>query len=63
MNEIAKSAPNGLFTTLAELATLTKLSDQSFTTMVRDVSGKLFEHQGLFLKQIKSVYKLHLLKL
>lgn len=44
--KIAKVAPNGLFTTLANPETLSKFSDGSFTTMVRDASNKLISHEG-----------------
>ncbi|MDT2601583.1 hypothetical protein P7D85_17530 [Enterococcus hulanensis] len=43
---IAKNAPNGLFTTLAKPETLSKFSDGSFTTMVRDARNKLISHEG-----------------
>lgn len=45
--QIAKAAPNGLFTTLADPTTLSKFqTDGTFTTMVRDSSGNLTKHQG-----------------
>lgn len=46
LSDIVKIAPNGLFTTVANPNTLSKFSDGSFTTMVRDSSGLLIEHQG-----------------
>lgn len=46
LSDIEKIAPNGLFTTVADPNTLSKFSDGSFTTMVRDSSGVLLEHKG-----------------
>ena len=44
--KLAEVAPNGLFTTSANPRTLSKFSDGSFTTMVRDTSNKLSKHEG-----------------
>lgn len=46
VEKIAKVAPNGLFTTVANPETLSKFSDGSFTTMVRDTNNKMIGHEG-----------------
>lgn len=44
--QIAKQAPNGLFTATVNPATLSKFVNRTTTTMVRDASGHLVEHAG-----------------
>jgi hypothetical protein len=44
--EIAKQAPNGLFTATANSANLSKFANGTTSTMVRDASGRLVEHAG-----------------
>ncbi|PWW32341.1 hypothetical protein DFO73_101605 [Cytobacillus oceanisediminis] len=44
--QIAKQAPNGLFTATVNPATLSKFANRTTTTMVRDSSGHLVEHAG-----------------
>ncbi|WP_273125255.1 hypothetical protein [Bacillus weihaiensis] len=44
--QIAKQAPNGLFTATANPANLSKFANGTTTTMVRDTSGHLVEHAG-----------------
>jgi hypothetical protein len=44
--EIAKQAPNGLFTATANSANLSKFANGTTSTMVRDASGSLVEHAG-----------------
>lgn len=44
--QIAKQAPNGLFTATANPANLSKFANGTTTTMVRDASGCLVEHAG-----------------
>ena len=44
--QIAKNAPNGLFTATANRANLSKFANGTTTTMVRDASGRLVEHAG-----------------
>jgi hypothetical protein len=44
--QIAKQAPNGLFTATANPVNLSKFANGTTTTMVRDVSGHLVEHAG-----------------
>ncbi|OLS37738.1 hypothetical protein [Bacillus sp. MRMR6] len=44
--QIAKKAPNGLFTATANPANLSKFANGTTTTMVRDASGRLVEHAG-----------------
>lgn len=44
--QIAKQAPNGLFTATANPANLTKFTNGTTSTMVRDASGRLVEHAG-----------------
>lgn len=46
LKEIAKAAPNGLFTTTANPAMLSKFADQSYSTMVRDSANNLVAHEG-----------------
>ncbi|MGG4548366.1 hypothetical protein ABER02_11290 [Rossellomorea marisflavi] len=44
--EIAKQAPDGLFTATANPANLSKFANGTTSTMVRDTSGRLVEHAG-----------------
>jgi len=44
--QIAKQAPNGLFSATANPANLSKFANGTTTTMVRDASGHLVEHAG-----------------
>ncbi|MEK5176725.1 hypothetical protein NST63_26655 [Heyndrickxia sp. FSL W8-0496] len=44
--QIAKQAPNGLFTASANPANLSKFANGTTSTMVRDASGRLVEHAG-----------------
>lgn len=44
--EIAKKAPNGLFTATVDPSTLSKFADGTTTTMVRDTANKLAGHAG-----------------
>ncbi|MDY0236905.1 MAG: hypothetical protein RBR71_12840 [Gudongella sp.] len=44
--EIAKKAPNGLFTATVDPSTLSKFVDGKTTTMVRDTANKLTGHAG-----------------
>ncbi|MBT2663057.1 hypothetical protein [Bacillus sp. ISL-45] len=44
--QIAKQAPNGLFTATANPSQLSKFANGTTTTMVRDASGHLVEHAG-----------------
>lgn len=44
--QIAKQAPNGLFTATVNPAKLSKFANGTTTTMVRDTSGHLVEHAG-----------------
>lgn len=44
--QIAKQAPNGLFTATANPANLSKFANGTTSTMVRDSSGRLTEHAG-----------------
>ena len=44
--QITKQAPNGLFTATANPANLTKFTNGTTSTMVRDASGRLVEHAG-----------------
>jgi hypothetical protein len=44
--QIAKQAPNGLFTATANPANLSKFANGTTTTMLRDASGHLVEHAG-----------------
>ncbi|MDT0160685.1 hypothetical protein [Bacillus sp. AG4(2022)] len=44
--QIAKKAPNGLFTATANPATLSKFANGTTTTMVRDASNRLVKHAG-----------------
>jgi hypothetical protein len=44
--EIAKQAPNGLFTATANPSNLSKFANGTTSTMVRDASGRLVEHAG-----------------
>lgn len=44
--QIAKQAPNGLFTATANPANLSKFANGTTSTMVRDASGRLVEHAG-----------------
>jgi hypothetical protein len=44
--QIAKQAPNGLFTATANPANLSKFANGTTTTMVRDASNRLVEHAG-----------------
>ena len=44
--QIAKQAPNGLFTATVNPANLSKFANGTTTTMVRDASGRLVEHAG-----------------
>ncbi|WP_066320507.1 hypothetical protein [Bacillus sp. FJAT-29814] len=44
--QIAKQAPNGLFTATASPANLSKFANGTTSTMVRDASGRLVEHAG-----------------
>ena len=44
--EIAKMAPNGLFTATVDPTTLSKFADGTTTTMVRDGANKLTGHAG-----------------
>lgn len=46
LKQIAKSAPNGLFTTVADPSTLSKFANHSFSTMVRDSNNNLIAHEG-----------------
>ncbi|MER2295415.1 MAG: hypothetical protein ABS913_08850 [Desemzia incerta] len=46
LKDIAKKAPNGLFTTKATPSTLSNFADGSFSTMVRDSSNNLVGHEG-----------------
>lgn len=46
LKDIAKKAPNGLFTTKATPSTLSNFADGSLTTMVRDSSNNLVGHEG-----------------
>lgn len=53
LSEIAKKAPNGLFTATVDPSTLSKFADGTTTTMVRDTANKLAGHAGF-----KSVEKI-----
>lgn len=44
--QIAKQAPNGLYTATANPTNLSKFANGTTTTMVRDASGHLVEHAG-----------------
>ena len=44
--EIAKKAPNGLFTASVDPSTLSKFADGRTTTMVRDTANNLTKHAG-----------------
>jgi len=44
--QIAKQAPNGLFTATTNPSNLSKFANGSTSTMVRDSSGRLAEHAG-----------------
>jgi hypothetical protein len=44
--QIAKQAPNGLFTATANPTNLSKFANGTTSTMVRDASGHLVEHAG-----------------
>ncbi|MGA4718737.1 hypothetical protein [Fictibacillus nanhaiensis] len=44
--QVAKQAPNGLFTATANPANLSKFANGTTTTMVRDSAGRLVEHAG-----------------
>lgn len=46
LNQIAKQAPNGLFTATVDPVHLSKFADGTTTTMVRDASNRLVEHSG-----------------
>lgn len=46
LQEIAKQAPTGLFTTMADPASLSRFTDGTFTTMVRDFDNNLVSHEG-----------------
>lgn len=46
LGEIAKKAPNGLFTATVDPSTLSKFADGTTTTMVRDTANKLAGHAG-----------------
>lgn len=55
MQQLHQAAPNGLFTTTADIKTLSRFSDGSISTMVRNSSNDLVKHQGFF--QITNVVK------
>ncbi|MCP3032630.1 hypothetical protein LF817_14990 [Halobacillus sp. A1] len=44
--QIAKQAPNGLFTATSNPANMSKFANGTTSTMVRDASGSLVEHAG-----------------
>lgn len=46
LSQIAKQAPNGLFTATTNPSNLSKFANGTTTTMVRDASGHLIEHAG-----------------
>lgn len=48
MQQLHQAAPNGLFTTTADIKTLSRFSDGSISTMVRNSSNDLVKHQGFF---------------
>ena len=45
-SELAKKAPNGLFTASTNIENLTQFKDGSFSTMVRDANGQIQQHAG-----------------
>ncbi|WP_373192771.1 hypothetical protein [Enterococcus sp. RIT-PI-f] len=55
MQQLHQAAPNGIFTTTADIKTLSRFSDGSISTMVRNSSNDLVKHQGFF--QITNVVK------
>lgn len=46
LRQIAKAAPNGLYTTLVDPEKLSKFMDGSYTTMIRNAENELAGHQG-----------------
>lgn len=55
--EIAKKAPNGLFTATVDPSTLSKFADGTTTTMVRDTANKLVGHAGF--KPVEKIRKVN----
>ena len=45
-SELAKKAPNGLFTASTNVENLTQFKDDSFSTMVRGANGQIQKHAG-----------------
>ena len=45
-SELAKKAPNGLFTASTSIDNLTQFKDGSYSTMVRDANGQIQKHAG-----------------
>ena len=45
-SELAKKAPNGLFTASTSVDNLTQFKDGSYSTMVRDANGQIQQHAG-----------------
>ena len=45
-SELAKKAPNGLFTASANIENLTQFKDGSFSTIVRGTNGQIQKHAG-----------------
>ena len=45
-SELAKKAPNGLFTASTSVDTLTQFKDGSYSTMVRGANGQIQKHAG-----------------
>lgn len=46
LTELSKRAPHGLFAATADVSTLSKFKDGTFTTMVRDTKNKMTGHAG-----------------
>ena len=52
-SELAKKAPNGLFTASTSVDNLTKFKDGSYSTMVRGANGQIQKHAGFI--EVKGV--------
>ena len=60
-SELAKKAPNGLFTASTSVDNLTQFKDGSYSTMVRGANGQIQKHAGFV--EVKGVGGVNLAKL